>query len=409
MAAQGATGATGATGAQGPQGTQGAQGPQGTAGATGATGAAGTPGENANTITAAGFTVPTAGNAVTVPVADAGWVSVGQLLYVDQAGGGAGLSGALVATAKTGTSVTLQTPSPTPTIPTAGVGQAGLVNALSGNATDYLGGDNATHPLAVVSGFSSLAGATTLTLANRNGYFICTGGSWTLSLPAPVAGLCYSVRNDMGIAGTVGTITIAPASGLSNGAASLALLPQQECLLVSDGTNWRTRGLQRTVVLGTQDITNATTPQTFLLPVGYRIFEVEFILIPATANDFFVFQASLNGGSSWLASLNYFETIYNATTTTLAAGSSLAATAWPTLLAPSAGGNFGSEGKLTLFPGNASQYPRYRISSGGYQSNLENQWHVSGMINQAGPVNALRYVGNAGNIAAGFVTVKGIV
>lgn len=97
-------GATGATGAQGPVGNTGPAGP------TGATGAQGPQGANAFTTITAGFTVPASGSTTTVTVADASWIVVGQLLYVDTAGGGAGLAGALIVTAKTGNQLTLQTP-----------------------------------------------------------------------------------------------------------------------------------------------------------------------------------------------------------------------------------------------------------------------------------------------------------
>jgi hypothetical protein len=81
-------------------------------------------------------------------VADTGWISVGQLVYVDTAGGGTGLSGALQVTAKTTTTVTLLNPPATPAIPLASATQQGLMALISGLSSDYIGGDNASHNLA---------------------------------------------------------------------------------------------------------------------------------------------------------------------------------------------------------------------------------------------------------------------
>jgi len=130
-------------GSQGNPGTQGIAGTAGTAGPPGATGL------NAFNTTTAGFTVPAVGSSVVITLNDASWVVVGQLVYVDQAGG-PGQAGALQVTAKSGNQVTLLNPTPAPAIPAASTSAAGLMNLLSGNTTDYVGGDNATHALAPV-------------------------------------------------------------------------------------------------------------------------------------------------------------------------------------------------------------------------------------------------------------------
>src|SRR6516164_10955028 len=130
--------------------------------------------------------------------------------------------------------------------------------------------------IAAITGFMSKTSAYTLTAADSSKYVICSGGSWTLTLPAPAAGLNYRVRNDMGITGTTGTITIQPAGGTIDGLASIPLLAQQEATIISDGTNWRTFGLKREVILGTQDITSAQANGVVLLPAGYRLFQLDF-------------------------------------------------------------------------------------------------------------------------------------
>jgi hypothetical protein len=70
-----------------------------------------TAGINATTTTAvASFTVPASGSTTTVNVVDASWIIVGQPLYFDTAGGGAGLPGYLIVTAKSGNLLTVKTP-----------------------------------------------------------------------------------------------------------------------------------------------------------------------------------------------------------------------------------------------------------------------------------------------------------
>lgn len=106
-------GPTGLTGPQGAQGAQGAQGLKGDTGATGTTGAQGQPGQagtagvNAFTTTGADFTVPGSGSTVITTLTNATFVVVGQMLWVDTAGGGAGQPAVLQVTAKSGNQVTL--------------------------------------------------------------------------------------------------------------------------------------------------------------------------------------------------------------------------------------------------------------------------------------------------------------
>src|SRR5207244_4374668 len=105
-------------------------------GATGPAGPAGPAGVNAYTVTAvSSFTVPNVGATTTVTVADASWIVVGQLLYFDVAGGGAGLAGALQVTAKAGNVLTLLNPIP----PTGGGGDMtkAVYDANADNIVDH--------------------------------------------------------------------------------------------------------------------------------------------------------------------------------------------------------------------------------------------------------------------------------
>src|SRR5215467_4556604 len=114
-------------------------------------------------------------------------------------------------------------------------------NAVSADAGNQakLGSDSLIYVPGGINGFISKTAAYTLTLADRNKYIVCSNGSWTLTLPAAQVGLTFNLRNDQGISGTTGTITVQPAAGTIDNTTSLALLPAQDCLIVCDGTNWR--------------------------------------------------------------------------------------------------------------------------------------------------------------------------
>src|SRR5436309_10730564 len=146
-------------------------------------------------------------------------------------------------------------------VPVVTITRTGLVPKLSGDSSTFLNGNGAfTSPpaQAAIPGILYKSAAYTVLAADQNKYIICSGVSWTLTLPAAAAGLCYNLRNDMGITGVTGTITIQPPSGTIDGVASLALLPQQECTIVCDGSGWRSFGLKREIILGVQDITVST-------------------------------------------------------------------------------------------------------------------------------------------------------
>jgi microcystin-dependent protein len=83
---------------------------QGNTGATGATGSVGPAGVDAFTTTTSGFTIPTVGATVQVPVANASWIILGQFVWVAGAGG-SGNGGSFQVTAKSGLLITLFNPS----------------------------------------------------------------------------------------------------------------------------------------------------------------------------------------------------------------------------------------------------------------------------------------------------------
>jgi hypothetical protein len=129
------------TGAQGPVGPTGPTGPQGNVGPAGAQGTAGL---NSFTLSSADFTVPPVGQTVVTTLTDATWVTVGQMVAIQGAGGTN--AGSLRCTNKTGNQVTLLNEG-AGIAPLADATQDGLLRKVSGLATDFVDGTNNCQPL----------------------------------------------------------------------------------------------------------------------------------------------------------------------------------------------------------------------------------------------------------------------
>jgi len=298
--------------------------------------------------------------------------------------------------------------------PLADTTQPGLLTKVSGVTTDYIGGDNATHPLPAfpTSGFISKTAAYTLTPADNNKYIICSGGSWTLSLPTATQSYVWNVRNDQGLVAS-GTITITPAAPATiDGQTSLALLPGQMCTLYCDGTNYRSFGLDRIVVLGNQDITSSVANSVVLLPVGYRTFELEWTGVktsvtgPASICAYF----STDGGSTWISTNYYWSYIYTASASATGASGATGPQTYAYLGWPVDAGTRGQI-RTSLCPGGLNRMPSWVSQSQSYagSSGYAGEMTASGWYNVQTQINALQYYINGGNLVQSYLTVKGIV
>jgi hypothetical protein len=314
-------------------------------------------------------------------------------------------------------------------IPVVTSSATGLVPTLPADTTKFLRGDGTFARTAVSTdsgniatlgsdnlilarpsaGFVSKTGAYTLTSADSNKYILCSGGSWTLTLPVAVLGLSFYVRNDQNCFGTTGTITVARSGAATiDGQTSLALLPCQDCLIVSDGTNWRTFGLKREVILGTQDITSSTANATVLLPAGFRFFELTWTSYqPVTNQDVLRGNISIDGGTTWLSGNHINGAIYSNAATTVA----YINTATDTYIKLSYQASTTGQTHLKFYPGGGGRFPTWICDSEGYNTTLSiaGQWRAAGLYNSdpGGTVNALRYFAASSNIANSFLTVKG--
>jgi hypothetical protein len=298
------------------------------------------------------------------------------------------------------------------------VGQAVVAKLIQGTSVTLssTGGDAGTGDVTISStgpnaGFVSKTSAYTIVSGDIGKYFICSGGSWTLTLPTASSGFCVYVRNDMGISGTTGTITIARAgSATIDGLTSIALLPGQDCQIATDGINWRTFGLKREVILGTQDITSSTANGVVLLPVGFRYFELVWTSFqPVTSLDALRGQLSVDGGSTWITTASgYINGLIYPSSATVVAYQSIGQSS----IAISCGSTVSGQARLLLYPGSSTRDPTWISDSEGYSTSLSiaYMWRTSGLYNGSpGIVNALQYFGASSNIANSFLTVKGVV
>jgi len=234
----------------------------------------GTGGFGGTTETVGAFTVPNYGWTVVVTVADPSWLTVGQMVYVEGAGG-SGQAGCFQVQAISTNQVTLLNvfAGPEELVSTdagnlaelgsdnlvyvpedlASTSGPGLMNTISGNATDYIGGDNASHPLISTDAgnivklgsdshlFAPAVGRyygadTTNTLA----YAITVASDFTL-----VAGVVVSFTISIGNNAANPTLNVngtgaKPVVNKANVALTTALeLPVGTHLAVYDGTSWR--------------------------------------------------------------------------------------------------------------------------------------------------------------------------
>lgn len=283
------------------------------------------------------------------------------------------------------------------------------VSAQAGNQA-VLGTDNLIYVPASAA-FMLKTSAYTATIADSGKEIICSGGSWTLNLPTPAAGLTYDVRNDQGISGTTGTITIQPASGTIDGAASLGLLPQQECKLRCDGTNWRSFEKQRIVVIGTQDIVSAQATGVVLLPVGYRMFELEFTAQRSSVNDAYLCARVSQDGGATFPTTGYWSSVISNTSATAVANQNTN-NGVQFYIGAYASAGAGNEGQITvkLYPGDASSGCTFVGQTMGYwtASTIMHQQLTTGQYGPLGVVNAFQYYFNTGNIVYSKLTVKGV-
>lgn len=95
--------------------------------------------------------------------------------------------------------------------------------------------------------------------------------------------------------------TITPSSGTVDGAASLKMRFNQECMIYKDGSVYRTHGMQRRVRLALQKLTVAAAEVIFTLPLSWRSFEIDWEARHASgASSPWTAQFSSDGGATYV-------------------------------------------------------------------------------------------------------------
>jgi hypothetical protein len=154
--------------------------------ATGPPGPQGNPGVNAVTTTTTGFIVPAVGAAAPLTVVDASWIVVGQVLYLDRAGGGVGLAGALTVAGKSGNILSLFNSTSSGTgaaVPGSAVPVGGLVSPGGApGASVIIKGSVATSASLPATG--NTIGDLWISLDNGHGWVWVAPGSWSDIGPA---------------------------------------------------------------------------------------------------------------------------------------------------------------------------------------------------------------------------------
>jgi microcystin-dependent protein len=174
--------------------TPGAVGPQGPQGVTGSTGPQGV---NAFSATTADFDLPVLGNSVQITLADASWITIGQMVVVQTAGGDPTDAYSLQVTAKSGNTVTLQNVGSSTSIPLAGTNQRGLLNQLSGLTSDFVDGTNNCRDLrsSVASVTAQVPTGTVVDFAGSSapaGWLLCDGNPYpTATYPSLFSAIGY--------------------------------------------------------------------------------------------------------------------------------------------------------------------------------------------------------------------------
>jgi|SRR5215469_1880121 len=232
------------------------RGPTGPTGSTGPPGTNGTNGVNAFTTATAGFTIPPIGATVGVTVANASWMVVGEMLWIDQAGGGVGQPGIMQVTAISGNLVTLLniTAAPTPLVSNdaanlSRLGSDGLVytpNALattstrgllapiSGNTTDFIDGTDTCQNLvnAVTPTITSVRLRSFNAVGNPN--FECTQRNCGSAVANPASGTLIEDRWMYGKSGSLTGVVSIQKQGPANAASGAIAVPGTN-FLISNG------------------------------------------------------------------------------------------------------------------------------------------------------------------------------
>jgi len=175
---------------------------------------------------------------------------------------------------------------------------------------------------ALLSGVSAKTSAYTVLAADRGKLIDCTSGTFSLTLTAAAtlgAGYSFAVRNS----GT-GVITIDPnAAELIDGVATITLQAGESCLLICNGTAWKTVGRTATVPV---DIQTFNSSNNWLKPAKGTVALVEVWGAGGSGARDSDYSGSGGAGGGYAAKLIPLASLAASVSVTIGAGGSARAT-----------------------------------------------------------------------------------
>lgn len=162
--------------------------------------------------------------------------------------------------------------------------------------------------------------------ADRAASYLWTGGAGTLTLTAPT-----TLGNDWFMMlrnGGTGTLTVSPASGLINGAASISLQPADSAFIVCSGTTFFTVGLGKTSQFNFTQLTKAVVSGNYTLASAEAANVVQkytgtlsgnvTVILPPTIQVYYVSNQTDGTGAGY--SITFTTNIPGAGTATVPSG-----------------------------------------------------------------------------------------
>jgi hypothetical protein len=269
-----------------------------------------------------------------------------------------------------------------------------------------------------VAGITGLTASYTIVAGDASKYFICSSGAFTITLPSAVTvgnGFSIWIRNLFQGTGPNGNITIATVSSqaIDNaGPTSIALLPGQEILLVSNGAQWYPLDWSKQPTLYATDITaGSVASQVFLLPLGYRKFHLSAAGVFGSAASQLSMTVSTDGGSTYKAS-NYGRGLIDNNAATTAAGfNSVTDTVGFLTTTVGLTASHGAQVEIDIWPGSSTYFPQWRASTGVFlaASGVFTNFVTQG-ANMASTtsITAIKLAMSSGNIVEGHFTLVGM-
>lgn len=303
----------------------------------------------------------------------------------------------------------------------APLASAGCIGYASNQFQGYRNGATKnflmTGDVAVISAVNSRSSNTILGTADSGALFVCTSTfTQTITAAATLGSLWYCfIRND----GT-GIITLDPnASETIDGNTTIKVYPGEAFTLVCDGSNFKTIGRQRGLILIQRQTASSSATIDFTTGLDDAEFdEFEFRiqhLVPATDATAAWLRISTDAGSSWKSAGTdytyagtYDDSAGGASTAVNSTGAGQIVISYGALCGNATGEAFSANIKVPILS-NSAIYKTFNVTGGGQNSTPRAaNVRVSGQYMAVTAINGVRFLQSAGNITSGTFEVWGL-